>query len=296
MKKISEFKTFLDQDIIGNRHFEIKGVCTFFDLKEESVTWINPDREVNWADIYLPDNILIILQKLPDLEIQHSGLNKNVAFLLSENPKKTFSRCIEELILDKIVSRGNWYDAERSENIFIHETAIVKCNIDKSIVKNLKIGPNAFVSENVQIANNVKIGPGTVIGGDGFGFYDEESGRSVRMPHLGGVVLEENVEIGANTTIDRGTIGNTILMKNSKIDNLVHIAHNVVVGENSKVVANTTLCGSVDIGENVWIGGNSIIRQGLIVGNNSIVGIGSTVVKKIPQNETWAGSPAKKIK
>lgn len=296
LKKISSFKALSGLEIFGHSNFGVDGVCTLFDPSEHCITWVNPDRKIDWTIVNLPKNVLIILDQLPDLEAQALLFRNKIAIVVSENPKRIFSKCMEEMISDGVIGSGNWYDSVRGTGVSIHETAIVNCKIDKRIIKNLNIGPFVFIAENVRIGNDVKIGPSTVIGGDGFGFYDAESGQSVRMPHIGGVVLEDSVEIGANTTIDRGTIGNTILRRNCKVDNLVHAAHNVVVGENAKIVSNTTLCGSVSIGRNVWIGGNSIIRQGLSIGDNSVVGIGSTVVKEVPGGEVWAGSPASFIR
>jgi|TARA_R100000234_G_C4998059_1_gene178926 UDP-3-O-[3-hydroxymyristoyl] glucosamine N-acyltransferase len=134
------------------------------------------------------------------------------------------------------------------------------------------------------------------LGNEGFGFEPDENGDLVFFPHFGGVIIGNNVRIGSYTCIDRGNMRDTVVCDNVKIDNLVHVAHNVKIGKNTMVVAGAVICGSVEIGESCFIGANSTIRQHLKVGNNSIVGMGSVVTKNIPNNEVWAGNPARKIK
>jgi UDP-3-O-[3-hydroxymyristoyl] glucosamine N-acyltransferase len=110
-----------------------------------------------------------------------------------------------------------------------------------------------------------------------------------------GVKIGSNVRIGSYVCIDRGNLKDTIIEDGVKIDNLVHIAHNVKIGKNTMVVAGTVVCGSVEIGDNCFIGANSVIRQHLKIGNNVTIGMGSVVTKDIPDGETWAGNPAKKL-
>jgi len=115
----------------------------------------------------------------------------------------------------------------------------------------------------------------------------------MRWPHLGEVEIHEDVEIGRFTAIDRGSIGNTIIRRGVRIDNLVHIAHNVEVGPDTIVVANTVVCGSVKIGGNCYIGASSVIRHRLTIGDNVIIGMGSVVTKDVPSGECWIGNPAR---
>jgi len=113
---------------------------------------------------------------------------------------------------------------------------------------------------------------------------------------VGGVIIEDNVDIGANTCIDRGTLGHTYIKEGAKIDNLVHIAHNVIIGRNTTVIANAMIGGSTIIGDNVWIAPSSTLRDGITIGNSSTVGLAALVTKTIPENEVWAGFPAKLIR
>ena len=148
----------------------------------------------------------------------------------------------------------------------------------------------------IKIGENCEICPTAKLANEGFGFEPDENGNLVFFPHFCGVIIGNNVRIGSYTCIDRGNLKDTIISDNVKIDNLVHIAHNVKIGKNTMVVAGSVICGSVEIGNNCFIGANSTIRQHLKIGNNCIIGMGSVVTKDVPDNEVWAGNPAKKIK
>jgi UDP-3-O-[3-hydroxymyristoyl] glucosamine N-acyltransferase len=150
--------------------------------------------------------------------------------------------------------------------------------------------PNIIIGENCEICKTA------VLGNDGFGFEPDENGDLVFFPHFGDVKVGNNVRIGSHTCVDRGNLNDTIICDNVKIDNLVHIAHNVKIEKNTLVVAGSVICGSVNIGENCFIGANSTIREHLTIGNNVIVGMGSVVTKNIPDGEIWAGNPAKFLK
>ena len=163
----------------------------------------------------------------------------------------------------------------------------------------LIIGSNCIIGNNVLIknsiiGNNVRILDGAVIGKKGFGFFPEK--KNFRYPHIGMVIIEDNVEIGCNNTIDRGSLSNTIIGKNTFIDNQVHIAHNVNIGENCIITGQVGFAGSSKIGNNVSIGGQAGISGHLKIGNNVQIGGGSGVIKNIPDNSKVMGYPAKDIR
>lgn len=164
-----------------------------------------------------------------------------------------------------------------------------------SIGKNCKIGCNVVIHSKTVIGDFVEIGDNTTIGGPGFGYVTLPDGRPLRIPHLGGVTIEDHVHIGSNVAIDRGTIDNTIIGEHTKIDNLVHIAHNVIVGKNVSIIAGAELSGSVQIGDGAWISPQASIRQKLHIGENAFVGLGSVVVKNVEAGTTVVGVPAKPI-
>ena len=159
---------------------------------------------------------------------------------------------------------------------------------------NCKIGSNVLIKNSI-IGNNVRILDGSIIGKKGFGFFPDNT-ENYRYPHIGYVIIEDNVEIGCNNTIDRGSISNTIIGKNTFIDNQVHIAHNVQIGQNCIITAQVGFAGSSKIGKNVMIGGQAGISGHLNIGNNVKIGGGSGVIKNIPDNTRVMGYPAKDIR
>lgn len=145
---------------------------------------------------------------------------------------------------------------------------------------------------NVVLGKNVIIKYGAVIGYDGFEFYEEE-GVLKNFPHRGRVILEDDVQIGCNCCIDRGSLGDTIIGKGTKLDNLVHVAHNVKIGKNCQLTAGVILGGSVEIGDNVFIGLNATIKDNIKIGSNSIIGMGAVVIHDVPEGVTVVGNPAR---
>ena len=153
----------------------------------------------------------------------------------------------------------------------------------------------AWIYPNVKIGKNVIIRQGTVIGGKAIGFFAGDNNELVAFPQIGGVVIEDDVEIGCNTCIDRGALGDTVIGQGSKIDNLVHIAHNVKIGKECFVVAQSAIGGSAKIGDQSWIGLQSSVRDCVKVGKRVIVGMGASVVKDVPDDAIMVGVPARQV-
>src|SRR3989338_8789783 len=191
----------------------------------------------------------------------------------------------------------------------IHETATV-CLLAKVaptvsigpycvISGYVRIGENSVIRGNVSIYGNVKIGKnviinsGAVIGAEGFGYEPDEDGTLVQFPQIGGVIIEDNVEIGANTCVDRGALGDTIIREGAKIDNLVHVAHNVIIGKNCRIICLVGIGGSVEIGDGSFVGISASIKNQKKIGKNVTVGMGSVVTKDIPDNTIVVGNPAR---
>ncbi|MCX5692233.1 MAG: UDP-3-O-(3-hydroxymyristoyl)glucosamine N-acyltransferase, partial [Candidatus Omnitrophica bacterium] len=160
------------------------------------------------------------------------------------------------------------------------------------IGKDCIIYPYVIIRERVTIGDKVVIHGGTVIGSDGFGFSTVQ-GVHHRIPQIGTVIIEDDVEIGANVTIDRARFDKTIIKKGTKIDNLVQIAHNVSIGENSIIVAQSGISGSANIGKNVTIAGQSGVIGHISIGDNVVVAAQAGVTKSIPPNTCVSGYPAK---
>ncbi len=204
----------------------------------------------------------------------------------------------------KTPSAKNYKNVKFGQNILIGKNV----KIGKStyighntlIESNVKIGNNCIIGNNVilkncKIGNSVRILDGAIVGKTGFGFFPDNI-KNERYPHIGIVIIEDNVEVGCNNTIDRGSMSNTIIGKNTFLDNQVHIAHNVKIGKNCIITGQVGFAGSSIIGNNVQIGGQAGISGHLKVGNNVSIGGGSGVLKNIPDNSKVIGYPATDIK
>lgn len=179
------------------------------------------------------------------------------------------------------------------------------------IGQNCKIFPGAYIGGEVSMGNNVYIGSGVklvgeikignnviirenaVIGADGLSTNRDEQGKAVTMPQFGGVILEDDVQIGALTVIGRGAIDNTLIRRGSKIDNSCFISHNVKLGEDTFVVGESIMFGSSSTGKQAYISGNSTIRDGIHIGEKALVGMGAVVVKSVADGVIVKGNPAK---
>ncbi len=171
---------------------------------------------------------------------------------------------------------------------------ILECFEDKNARIKYRALENGIKMYDCVKKDSYIIGANCTLGLCGFGYIWDE-GHWLRFPHIGGVVIESDVEIGSNVCIDRGSIGNTHIRQGVKIDNLVHIAHNADIGEHTLIVAGAVIGGSVKIGKKCFIGMNASIKNGVTIGDNVTVGAGAVVLKDIPDGETWAGVPAKKL-
>lgn len=169
-----------------------------------------------------------------------------------------------------------------------------------SVIDKAVIGDGCVIESNVRIYDNVTIGkscyikPGAVIGGEGFGFERDEEGNKFRFPQIGSVIIGHDVEIGANTCIDRGALSDTIIGDYTKINNLCHIAHNNVIGSNVTIAGCVNVSGSNVVEDNVWIAPHACIRGYLHIGEKSLIGMGAIVTKDVPAGEIWIGNPAHK--
>ena len=177
-----------------------------------------------------------------------------------------------------------------------------KCSIGHNTIieKNVSIGENCSIGSNTiirnsLIGNNVKILDNCVIGKHGFGFFPD-SNKNLRYPHIGIVKIEDNCEIGCGSTIDRGSMSNTVIGKNTFLDNQIHIAHNVKIGENTIIAGQVGIAGSSTLGKNVKIGGQAGISGHLKIGDDVEIAGGSGVIKDIPDNSKVMGYPAKNIR
>ena len=178
------------------------------------------------------------------------------------------------------------------KNCLIGHNSIIESNV--VIGDDCSIGSNVII-RNTIIKNNVNILDGCVIGKKGFGFFPNPK-KNFRYPHIGMVIIEDNCEIGCGSTIDRGSLSNTVIGKNTYLDNQVHVAHNNKIGDNCIIAGQVGFAGSSSLGNNVMIGGQAGISGHLTIGNNIQIGGGSGVIKDIPDNSKVMGYPATNLK
>ena len=177
------------------------------------------------------------------------------------------------------------------KNCFIGHNTIIEHNV--TIGDNCKIGNNVLI-KNCLIGSNTNILDGAIVGKKGFGFFPGK--KNIRYPHIGAVIIGDNVEIGCNNTIDRGSLSNTVIGDGTFLDNQVHIGHNVKIGKNCIITGQVGFAGSSSIGNNVMIGGQAGISGHLRIGDNVQIGGGSGIIKDIPSNAKVMGYPAKNIR
>ncbi len=229
---------------------------------------------------------------LSGIVIGPSDLNART-LLISQNPRLDFCKALNFLIIKN-------YLQFKKENSYVHPTS----KLSKSVIieDGVKIGADTIIEDNVVIHQNTSIGTNciiranSVVGAQGFGFQQDSNNSWVRFPHLGIVIIGDNVEIGALNSICVGSIGDTIISAGVKTDNLVHIAHNCKIGKNSLLTAGVILAGGVSIAENCFVGINSTIKEKVSIGKNVLVGMGSVVSKDVPEGIIIAGSPARYIR
>ena len=246
--------------------------------------------------------------------------------LSTELPKNCIPLIVKNVLIDVAKITEKFYPTSINDNFddsvsLIEKTKykdLVKYGKNVLVGKNVKIGKNCFIGhntiieKNVEIGDNCKIGSNTIIrnslikknvtildnciiGKKGFGFFPTKK-NNFRYPHIGIVIINENSEIGSANTIDRGSMSNTIIGKNTFLDNQIHIAHNVKIGDNTIIAVQVGIAGSSIIGSNVKIGGQAGISGHLKIGNNVEIGGGSGVIKDIADNEKVMGYPAKNFR
>lgn len=298
--KINELANLLACEIKGDNSLEVSGLSPFFQAQENSLTFASDEKFLKKLDetkakvVLVPNGI-----ELPD--------NGKTYLLVNENPR---------LLMPKLL--GYFKRETKEMEKMIEDSAVfgegTKIPLNTYVGHNVKIGKNVKIYPNVTICEGVTIGdntviysnvtirefctigegcvfqPGAVIGSDGFGFI-KVGGNNTKIDQIGAVIIEDFVEIGANTTIDRGAIGDTIIKKYTKIDNLVQIAHNDIIGENCLIISQVGIAGSTEVGNNTTLAGKVGVAGHIKIGSNVTIGAKSAVIGNVADNQVMSGDP-----
>ena len=307
VKPLSSFKlNFLARtakaDIYGSSDLTIKGVNTINLANKNEIALIDNTKYIE--EFYTSKASAYIVSKKLYNKLKDQ---KNTSFLVSENAYLSYAYILNAFYPDiKQTDLNNYTNISINKSSKISKKALIKSNvvIGKNTIVNsfASIGPNVHIGDNCYIGNNVNIAnafisnkviiqDGSVIGQDGFGYaYDGKV--YIKVPQVGIVKIGNKVEVGANCTIDRGSLKFTEICDGVKLDNLVHIAHNVIVNENTMIAGQTGVAGSTIIGKNVLIGGQVGIAGHLLIGDNVQIGAQAGVTKNIKKETKISGTPA----
>jgi len=308
-KTLREIASLIDGELIGDEAIEITNVNGIREAKEGDITFLaNP----LYASLLNTTSASAIITSKdvsdaprPIIRTDNPSLafSKVIEIFQDDKESKTLPKEIhEKAVIGKDVVLGN--NVGVGPNVVIEDGAAIGSNTtiyanvyigsDTTVGEGTKIYPNVTIREGSVIGDNVIIHSSTVIGSDGFG-YVNVNGAYTKIPQTGIVVIEDDVEIGSNVSIDRARFGQTRICKGTKIDNLVQIAHNVNIGANSIVVSQTGISGSSRLGKNTTLAGQVGVVGHVEIGDNTIVAAQSGVSKSIPENSIVLGSPAKPI-
>ena len=297
----------LDGEIVGDENAEVFSLSKIEEGKRGSLTFLSNPKYTPF--IYSTDATITIVNNdfVAEKEI-------NTTLIKVDNAYAAFSTLLEHYNNIKNNKIGVESPVSIAESAIIGDDvyvgAFTSIGENVRIGNNVKIYPNCFIGDNVTIGDHTTIFAGTkiysdcsigsycnidasvILGADGFGFSPDENGVYSKVPQIGNVIIEDHVDIGASTTIDRATLGSTIIKKGVKLDNQIQIAHNVVIGEHTVIAAQTGIAGSTKIGKHCQIGGQVGIVGHITIGNHVKIQAQSGIAKSIADNEMLQGTPA----
>jgi len=286
----------LNYKIEGTNESEIKGIASITRSKLNDLSFCSYEGD-KAVELISQSNAGVILCKKSLHGLVHPKKGAQLVFL--DNPRLVFVNLINTIFEKKKIMIGI------SSKAIISKTAEIgaRCYIGEYTVigDNCKIGNDTIIYDKVTLVGNCVVGDrsiihsGVTLGDDGFAFERDEKGL-YRFPHFGKLIIGNDTEICANSHIARGSLSDTIIGDGTKIDSLVHISHNVVIGKNCEITAGAIIGGSTRIGDSTWIGLNATLKDHVDVGDNVIVASGASVIHDIPSKDVVAGVPAKSIK
>lgn len=273
--KARKIANFLNANLIG-ANITIDKASSILNPKKNSIVFLKKNLQS-----FNIKNILILCSK-ENYDNSKAGFGSS--FIICKNPRLSFAKVLQKFFVKDYKSSIH-KTAVIAKDTYIHPSVYIGANCVVESGVTIKEGTillnDVIISKNVKIGKFCYIKSGSVIGEDGFGFDFDDDNTPIRLPHLGSVIINDNVEIGSINTIQRGTVDNTIISSHTKISDHVHIAHNSIIGNNCIISAHAQICGSVIIGKNCWIGANSSIMQSIKIGDNVTIGIGSVIIKNI---------------
>lgn len=281
-----------DVRYVGSKDIVLEGYCQLDKLKSHSITWIKKaSDDIKYDLSKLTGGVVVTDNKI-------SYVGKKVGVIITNAPKAVFFAILNYFFVETDLKQSIGKNTVIGDKVTIGKNVVVGSNC--SIVGDITIGDNTIISDNVVIKNRVVIGKNceiqalTVIGEDGFGYFERANNQKVMIRHHGGVFIGNDVFIGSHVNIARGTMDNTIIEDGVKIAPSTHIGHNNHIEQDAIVIC-AQLYGSVHVGENAYIVG-SIVRNQCSVGENTMVGMGSVVTQNIDNNKVAIGIPAKVIR
>jgi|MGYP000023410006 UDP-3-O-[3-hydroxymyristoyl] glucosamine N-acyltransferase len=305
--KAYQIAEIVNGEVEGNDQISIHKLSKIESGEKGSITFLGNSKYNNF--LYTSESSIIIVSKA--LVLDQSITN---TLIRVEDPNEAFALLLKYFNSNKRILSGIDKNSSISDTVKYEEDlymgAYSVCKENSVLGKNVKIHSQVFIGENVSIGNNTIIFSGvkiydnsiigndcivhanTVIGSDGFGFNLDKNGNQIKVIHNGNVILEDNVELGASCTIDRATLGSTIIKKGVKIDNLVQVAHNVEIGDNTVIAGLVGIAGSSIIGKNCMIGGQAGISGHLKIGDRVMIQAASAVFKNIKSDSSVMGYPA----
>ncbi len=310
--KATDIAAFLNGELVGEGNVKVSNVSKIEEGKPGTLAFLANQKYENY--IYTTKASIVLVNKsfVPKKEISATLIKVDDAY-------ESFASLLELYMQTRMsvkigIEQPSYISEEATTGEDIYVGAFAYIGKKAQIGNNVKIYPQVHIGENVKIGNDciiyagVKIyddciigdrciiHAGAVIGSDGFGFAPQKDGAYKKIPQIGNVVLEEDVEIGANTTVDCGTMGSTTIRKGVKLDNLIQIAHNVEIGQNTVMAAQTGISGSTKVGQNCMFGGQVGLAGHITVGDKVILGAQSGVGQSLKSDQTLLGSPAFDIK
>ncbi len=302
-----QIASLLEGDIVGNPDVEVSKLSKIEEGTKGSLTFLSNPKYTQY--IYSTKASVTIVNKsfVPENDI-------TTTLIKVEDAYASFTKLLEYYNMAKLNKVGIEQpsfvseSAKYGENLYLGTFSYLGENVN--IGDQVKIFPNVYIGDNVTIGDNTVIfsgakiysdtvightcviNSGAIIGADGFGFAPQEDGSYKKVPQIGNVILEDYVDVGAGTTIDRATMGSTIIKQGVKLDNQIQIAHNVEIGKHTVIAAQTGIAGSTKVGENCLIGGQVGIAGHITIGNNVKIQAQSGIARNVKDDEVLQGSPA----